>query len=809
MPCFHTHWLVALAASVEAPPYVQAGRELYLKRTDAYRNLCLAALRAGDLQAEVDGDGHPTRKTNFVAAMDKAHTWWAGRVRGDPTAEDNDQNAVDAMTCFSAYMLGACGPDFWMVPSEPKVAALKPSFGEIHFDLGHYNRAHRQFELSIAKVGGPKHVGLQSLVQRSYFLGMATHIAADLIIHQLVNVTAGAYNLLEKTWNNEHGGDWGLHIWNTHNKVEHFWDSYIRYRYLGDYGPFWPHGDTEACDSRDWFTPVGFPTVDGLLNCVDDQVPEKSRNGVREYLRQEATRFAIEKPIMFPWLFCDRVLSGEIDPFIYATVVDKKTGAYPTELASASENALSGELRTKALGEAVHGQMQWKTGYGEHRKLEHFSSKRNLGIDTTSFNYLTFKVCPDVERTKSCTKPFVGNSFYDYRGLHAFYRTAVRGAAKFVKELSSAYENGRPGDRDKLRLFWNLDTGLGLRVRQMPSETSRETITNLEFVHVFQELDTGNPHYRRRQPYLFGKNAHADYPGPSPQVRAFETYAADAPFPNVESIYEPHHDQYLEQLKVNQHDGIGSNAQIVHTSSLKQQNTLVMSRTQHRLNLCFRAAIADLMYPGADGGKSYPEALALFFQSDKPGEIASASSEETKTWLAEQSKSLDYRETPEELKNGLQIFATRILVNTKDETADAAKAAKREIANLTWNNVIPYSEHRGHYGRNFAIGTGRKSVLHPIQASAGFLNPALDLTYYKNISPTEHVFFTLHPLVRKGAGYWDVFSKENIAGDKLNELKQISSCGTVKIVLIYERTCDKSLNLREAYIDGLQVPVET
>jgi len=50
---------------------------------------------------------------------------------------------------------------------------------------------------------------------------------------------------------------------------------------------------------------------------------------VREYLRQEATRFAIEKPIMFPWLFCDRVLSGEIDPFIYATVVDKKTGPTP------------------------------------------------------------------------------------------------------------------------------------------------------------------------------------------------------------------------------------------------------------------------------------------------------------------------------------------------------------------------------------------------------------------------------------------------------------------------------------------------
>ena len=71
---------------------------------------------------------------------------------------------------------------------------------------------------------------------------MATHVAADLVIHQLVNVVAGAYNLLEKrhllqdkVWENEHGGAMGLNIWNTHNKVEHFWDSYIRYRYLGDW----------------------------------------------------------------------------------------------------------------------------------------------------------------------------------------------------------------------------------------------------------------------------------------------------------------------------------------------------------------------------------------------------------------------------------------------------------------------------------------------------------------------------------------------------------------------------------------------
>jgi len=291
MPCFHTHWLVALAASVGAPPYVTAGRELYLKLAAIYRNDCLAALNAGDFRVGIDPQGNHKKKSNFVDAMEAAHSTWADTVRGKSKTKNKNQAETDAMTCFSAYMLGACGPDFWMVPSEPKMAGTIPSFGRIHFNLGHYNRAHRQFELSIANVGGPKHVDLQSLVQRSYFLGMATHIAADLIMHQLVNVTAGAYNLLEDTWNNEYGGDWGFHNWNTHNKVEHFWDSYIRYRYLGDYGPFWPRGDAEACDSHAWFTPVGFPTVDGLLNCVDDQVPERSytldevRRGPEELLR--------------------------------------------------------------------------------------------------------------------------------------------------------------------------------------------------------------------------------------------------------------------------------------------------------------------------------------------------------------------------------------------------------------------------------------------------------------------------------------------------------------------------------------------
>jgi hypothetical protein len=222
MPAFHTHWLVALKAISNAPEYIKTGSDAYQKKTLAYRAACIAALR----------------NVKFTEKLSWAHQDWENALK------DN----LDNITCFSAYMLGACGPDFWTVTSEPKSWLGVPSRAKLHFDLGHYNRTHRQFELSIAEVGGKDKDDLQTRVQRSYFLGMATHIAADLVVHQLVNVMAGAYNLLEEdiaylfgnTWVNEHGGGYDIRLWNTHNKVEHFWDSYVRYHYLGDLDLSWP-----------------------------------------------------------------------------------------------------------------------------------------------------------------------------------------------------------------------------------------------------------------------------------------------------------------------------------------------------------------------------------------------------------------------------------------------------------------------------------------------------------------------------------------------------------------------------------------
>jgi hypothetical protein len=772
MPAFHTHWLVALKAISSAPDYIIAGSNTYQKKTFAYRDACIAALRGNSLEHDLN-----SARTNWENAL---------------------KNSLDVVTCFSAYMLGACGPDFWKLPSTPKI--VKPSMAGIHFDLGHYNRAHRQFELSRAEVGGIDRTDLQSRVQRSYFLGMATHIAADLIVHQLVNVVAGAYNLLEaenlfwfdKTWENEQGGALGLNIWNTHNKVEQFWDSYVRYHYLGDLDPFWPttaqaQGALSTA-SRAGF-PLGFPTIEGLER-------EAAKNGVLErcagFLRQESTRFAVEKPLTFPWLFCDQVFGGKIKPFIYRIVVNKDNGSYPA-------NALAGDFCKEASDEAKDEQMKDPSGaLNEWRKLEYFGSTRNKGIDSTSFNFLNFKVCPNVERTRQ----FAANVFYDYAALVPFVNTAAAAAQTFLWELSHAYDAG--DDLDTLAKFWNLDTGLGLRVRQKDSTTSRESITELDFVHVFRELGTGNPNYTRHEPYLAGRKSR-DYS--FQKARAFETYARDEPFENVESVYEERNNAYLEQIKVAHDAGASGGATMVPTSSLKQENRLVLRDIKQRLTLCFRASIADLKAPQANQRDASCEDLALFFLGDKAGKPGKATSEETRKWLAKESKILDYRDQPSKMENGLQSFETRILVNTEAEDLGDVKAEVRQIGKGIWNNVVPYSKHEGDYGRNFAIGTGRKHVLHSI--GGGTFDPINKLAYYNNISPTEHVFFTLHALVRRGRDHWDIFTKKAVPDPDLNEMVQISGLGTVKILLIYERKLDDILCLSDCFIDGLQVRVET
>ncbi|OFX19291.1 MAG: hypothetical protein A2V77_10125 [Anaeromyxobacter sp. RBG_16_69_14] len=250
MPNFNTHWLMALKAIGAAPDWIQDGSKIY---TDAGLKLSRDAREAmADVTTVKD-----------AASFGKTVEALAKKVHSDLMKSDD-------ATCFSAYMCGACGPDFWTLPQLWQPVTL----GEHHFDLGHYNRTHRQFFVSVDRLKGTDKSKLQAKVEMAYFLGMATHVAADLVIHQLVNRSAGAYNLLEKNWMNEQGHS-PAPIWSTHNKVEHYWDSYVRLRYLGDFGPVFaeekgdkPRRRPGKLDQR--IAPLNLPVIEKLQESVRD-----------------------------------------------------------------------------------------------------------------------------------------------------------------------------------------------------------------------------------------------------------------------------------------------------------------------------------------------------------------------------------------------------------------------------------------------------------------------------------------------------------------------------------------------------------
>jgi len=105
VPCFHTHWLVAVQAIGNAPEYVQNGKRRYEKACVKY---------AQALRQVIDAAASDPKRTRSTirGALKKAEDDWVDDTKKAETYDD--------ITCFSAYMLGACGPDFWTVPSHSR-----------------------------------------------------------------------------------------------------------------------------------------------------------------------------------------------------------------------------------------------------------------------------------------------------------------------------------------------------------------------------------------------------------------------------------------------------------------------------------------------------------------------------------------------------------------------------------------------------------------------------------------------------------------------------------------------------------------
>ncbi len=839
MPAFHTHWNIALRAIAKAPDYVQSGWALYRARAGDFRRMIMKELNAVTSESQV--------RQFEKAAHSEAIKWeqsigahrtnkpkpWFLRLFEDIDADAKYAPCRDDVTCFSAYMLGACGPDFWVCPSNPRIKI--PDVALDQFNMGHYNRTFRQFQASACSVGSDD--SLQSRVQKAYFYGMATHLAADLVVHELVNVSAGAYNLLHQLWYSEQTDFLGkLKTWQMHNKVEHYWDTWVRYGLLGDR----PDGDDATFFAKHsaGAKTLGFLTCDTLLAMVEEKESSAARAALRKVIETDEFRCLVEKPFTFPFVFCDRVVAGkDLNPFLYRVVIEK---AHPED-----------DLHPVIAKERKSYQMQDGHGqdYSEKKKCAFFASKDNATSDKAySWNYLAYVVGPNLEKLQR----FGADVFYDLAALDAFAARAASVAPSFMKDLADAYQAVDPHSPpalDAVRLpnlgrFWNLDTGLGLVVKNQTKATCAESVTLLDFVHVWDVEGAGTLAYKRPARNEGYMQLHADETGADrffgyPQ-RAFDLREPKL-FNGWADIEEPDAKAFFPRLDVGDmrerslrdekdeesfmFDGKGSTAcekLEVSTKSLAAgTQKCEVTALPNRLTLWLRVAIAPL---GAA-----PSEVGVFLHGDGAKESMKAENdwsgmakEKTESWMQEgDAKPLEFQagevNGARSASGGtaLQEFSVRLLANFEQKNLDPKLITIREVAQKKWNNVIPFDEHKPAYGRNYAIGTGRKHVLHSVNMEKGqVFNPRPNgdykpLTLLPKIIPTEQVFLALHVLVKRLDGrVFDVMTKKEVEREQMKEIRRIDAAGFVKVVLYYVVTPKGPVQLKTCHIDGVRVAVE-
>jgi hypothetical protein len=832
MPNFHMHWLVALQVAdmmssdgVETDD-ISKGKGYYLGHCAEWKKALFKAIEGATKVADF--------RTDFVRATQELET--SLRTQSD----------YGPITCFSAYMLGACGPDFWTLMSKEGGLPSGDHTAGIHFDFGHYNRTHQQFRVSGDRLRSRQAWSLTDRVERAYFTGMAVHVATDLVMHELVNVYAGAYNILKHCWENEHGATtWVKNLWSTHNKVEHFWDTYVRYRWLGDWGTVWSPDEANSTVQT-----LGLPLADTLLRDaaklnpkigediaklfsndksqahgvelagpafhVTDEIRSAASGDVKKRIKandetdfKTNLRYLLERPIIFPRIFCDRMLARDgISPFIYDVVVRKGAeAAYPP-----------GDVFAQATAEATTEQMSdlFNGGRNESNKLKTFCSRINLGDDYNSFNFQIYFMCPRLARLRE----YGPTMFWEPAALPPFMKTAVDVSSRFAWAFTD-YAKSKASSIGVLEGFWNLDTGLGLQIQNVATKCKKEVRTRIKFPHVTEATHLKIEHTRQNA-YTGGKGAPQKYNlaaiyGLDPAKPAFN--AVDGgPYPTSYDVAEASKDAYLKTIITEQETGAPllemsldeffamppkapqCGAIAAGTDSVEPDTVVKIPRgLNSRLTLDIEVPIVRL-------GDSEITGFALY--SDKAGSGASPQAFGEKAaehWLGSGSQALRFIEhnsssqSDVKLDNGRAHFTGRILLNLDDCFANVG----REIEKDKWNNVVDAKEIGKYCGKNFAVAACRQNVLK--QNGDGNFWANRDFQLYTDLTPTEQIFLTLYALVRTPNGCIDACTGKPVSKSDFENARKIQCVGFVPIVLLYVFDGNRPAQLSTCYVDALRV----
>jgi hypothetical protein len=382
-----------------------------------------------------------------------------------------------------------------------------------------------------------------------------------------------------------------------------------------------------------------------------------------------------------------------------------------------------------------------------------------------------------------------------------------------------------------------------------------EVVTRLDFVHVLSGrirndarvagAPEGDLGYRREDDpskiaYLARRGTQAS-DLTTPKAVAFPVRTSgpgvEEPFPALEAVKEPDRERYLDRIRV-KGDAVERWAELdlgkIEDGPNDPRSVRAERRTKKFLDLFFakeESAIGwhnvfgsvtkemkrvfsvarvreritlELRVPVAALGEGADEP-GFFLYCDDALKVGEAAAVAPHAWLHEKAKLVGYWSGEGvEKRGGLRTVTARILLNPR-------KSEERIVDEKVWNNVIPYGASRQFYGRNFAVGTGRKYVLHP--TGNGVFDPARDLTYYDKVTPTEHVFLTVYPLVKTPWGVVDALSDEEVGRSDVDQkIRRITGLEWKKVVLFYQlvrlgQDVPRLVQLKRCFIDGIDTPV--